>query len=182
MTPTPTPTVTIGNSPTPTDTRTPTATRPTSTATVTVTPTVTLTWTRTRTSTPTRTAVPFASRTPTSTDATNTAPLLSLGNALGVPGGNVTIVVTLDPGDQIVIGAQNTIVFDTFVRPVVLGNGTPDCVVNPFLGTLSSPSFECADPSCSGIEAFIFRPLGGRPAARVDALHLPSGRRPAGAD
>ncbi len=162
-TPTPTPTVTIGNSPTPTDTRTPTPTRPTETATVTVTPTVTLTRTPTRTLTPTRTAVPFASRTPTSTGATNTAPLLSVGNALGVPGGEVTIVVTFDPGDQLVIGTQNTIVFDTFVHVALLGNGTPNCAANPFLGALSSPSFECANPSCSGIEVFIFRPLGGPP-------------------
>lgn len=159
-TPSPTETATIGNSPTPTDTRTATPTRPTSTATTTLTPTVTLTPTATRTLTPTRTRLPFVSPTPTSGGATNTAPLLSIGNAVGVPGGAVTIAVTIDPGDQVVIGAQNTISFDAFLRPARLGNGKLDCAVNLGLGALSPPSFECANPDCSAIQASVFLQLG----------------------
>lgn len=160
LTPSVTATVTIGNSPTATNTRTATPTQPTGTATITLTSTLTLTPTRTRTRTPTRTPLPFASPTATNPGASNTAPLLTIGNALGVPGNELTISVTLDPGDQTVIGAQNGIVFDTFLHPVVLSGNQPDCEVNPGLTGLASPAFICANPACTTITATVFKQLG----------------------
>ena len=160
LTPSVTATVTIGNSPTATNTRTATPTKPTSTATVTLTQTLTLTPTRTRTRTPTRTPLPFASPTATNPSSSNTFPLITIGNALGVPGNELTIGVSLDPGDQAVIGAQIEIAFDTFLHPVVLGGNTPDCAVNPSLAGLSPPAFTCANPTCTSIMTTVFKQVG----------------------
>lgn len=160
LTPSLTPTVTIGNSPTSTVTRTASATQPTHTSTATQTPTITLTPSRTRTSTPTRTPVPFVTPTATSTGATNTIPLLTITNALGIPGGQIVIGVTLDPGDRSVIGAQNIIDFGQFLHPVVLPSGDPDCTPNPNLANLASPSFQCLNPSCSNTRGTVFRETG----------------------
>jgi hypothetical protein len=160
LTPTPSETPTIGNSPTPTDTRTVTPTRPTSTSTATSTPTVSPTPSVTRTPTPTRTPAPFVSPTPTSSGAVDTFPLLSIGNMIGVPGSAVTVPVTFDPGDQVVVGVQNTIAFDVFLHPVRLASGDPDCAVNASLTDLAPPSFQCTDASCTAVKIVIFRQLG----------------------
>ena len=156
-------TPTPGITPTPTDTRTATPTRPTDTPTRTFTDTVTPTPTSSRTATPTRTSPAFASPTPTDSSAMNTNALITVGNAIGVPGSQVSIGVSLDPGDQTVVGIRNDIVFDAFLPVARLGGGTPDCSINPGLSALVAPTFECLDDGCGTVRATVFRQFGADP-------------------
>ncbi|MEO8604867.1 MAG: hypothetical protein ABI629_20035, partial [bacterium] len=143
--PTPSVTSTVGLTATETVTRTVTPTHPTDTPSTT--PTLTATVTLTPSRTPTRTPTPpiFASPTATSGGSTNTNPLITIGNALGVPGTKVTLSVTLDPGDRAVIGTRNDIVFDPSTPVARQVGGAPDCAVNAGLGALAPPSFDCQD-------------------------------------
>ena len=131
------------------------------------------TFTASRTATPTRTSPQFATPTPTDSSAMNTNPLITIGNAIGVPGTQVSIGVSLDPGDATVIGIRNDIEFDEFL-PVARIGVAPDCNVNPGLSALVPPTFECLDAGCTTVRANVFRQFGADPlpATLIYSCHV----------
>lgn len=89
---------------------------------------------------------------------------LAIGDGAGTPGGAVAVDVAIDPADQTVIGAGNDIEYAPPLAIRVRPDGSFDCVANPLLVPILTPTFACVSPSmvpCTRMRALIFRPLGG---------------------
>ncbi|HSQ01187.1 MAG TPA: hypothetical protein VL049_28540 [Candidatus Dormibacteraeota bacterium] len=97
--------------------------------------------------------------------AAHAAPVqIAIGAGHGTPGGAVTVEVTVDPADQVAIGAGNDIEYSPLTPIRVRPDGTLDCAANPALSPILPPTFSClsAPPGpCTRMRALIFRPVGG---------------------
>lgn len=84
-----------------------------------------------------------------------------VGSASGSPGDTVQVEVTLSTGGNEVAGTQNDITFgaDSGIRVAALGNGRPDCTVNPDINKTGTQfAFQppnCTGDACTGIRAIV---------------------------
>jgi YVTN family beta-propeller protein len=112
--------------------------------------------TRTPTPTPTSTDTPTATATPSQV-------VIRLGSAAGIPGQVVSLSVTLGAAGMAVFGTVNQIVFDPST-PIIDVSGTPDCMVDPSLGSnvvgvfSFLPSGCTATGTCSAVQAEVNGP------------------------
>ena len=74
--------------------------------------------------------------------AASAAPVtLAAGNVTAPPGVAVSVPVSLDPADQVVLGIQNDISPSPLAPVRRLPDGRPDCTVDPAVGPLLSSAF-----------------------------------------
>lgn len=84
------------------------------------------------------------------------AAVIRIGSATSVPGGSVTIAVSLQTEGQMVLATQNRIDFERAAAIAARGDGEPDCAVNPAI-----------DKDATG---FRFLPLGCDPAVDCESV------------
>ncbi len=117
----------------------------------------------TRTATQTRTRT--ATATPTGSGVSTSEARISIGNAVGVPGSQVTIAVSLDPRDHAVAFTRNDIQLEDLspVRIARIPGGGANCAVNPGLGAGVTGLFQClfiSGDDCRRVRAVISRSNG----------------------
>lgn len=98
---------------------------------------------------------------------------VSIAQVRGVPGGAVTVEVSLETAGARIIGARNDIEFSLLTPVRRRPDGSFDCTTNPGLAPLVPVPFVCvvpqqpADspppPDCTRLRAFVFRPTGAPP-------------------